>query len=111
MGPYGSQNFKMLLLPQFLSNFKIILLLQFSSNVSQTYEDIGYHGGIQAINFLAIGQVLEILCHIEILTWEAIGNPKMWNILKLAYRRAKHENLGLWVLWFTYVGYFLCPIA
>ena len=28
------------------------LLLQFSSDLSQTYEDIGYHGGIEVVTFL-----------------------------------------------------------
>ncbi len=28
--------------------------------------------------FLAIGQVLKILWHFEILTWESMGKPKMW---------------------------------
>ncbi len=42
IGPYGA------------GNFKTILLLQFSSNVMSANldEDIGYHGGIQAITFL-----------------------------------------------------------
>ena len=33
--------------------------------------------------FLAIGQVLKILWHFEIFTWESMGKPKMWNISKM----------------------------
>ncbi len=39
--------------------------------------------------FLAIGQVLKNLWHFEILTWELMGKPKIWNISKTADRRAK----------------------
>ena len=39
--------------------------------------------------FLAIGQVLKYFWHFEILTWESMGQPKMWNILKTPDRRAK----------------------
>ena len=41
--------------------------------------------------FLAIGQVLQNLCHFEILTLEPMGKPKMWNISKTADRRAKRS--------------------
>ncbi len=39
---------------------------------AKLYEDIDYHGGIQAIT-LAIGQVLNFLWYFEILTWESMG--------------------------------------
>ena len=41
------------------------------------YEDIGWHGGIQAITFLAINQFLKMLCHFEVLTLQSMGKPKM----------------------------------
>ncbi len=37
------------------------------------YENIGYYGGIQAITFLPIGQVLKNLWYFEILTWELVN--------------------------------------
>ena len=43
--------------------------------------------------FLAISQVLKILCHFEILTWESMGKPKMWNISKTANPRAKWTKI------------------
>ncbi len=67
-------------------------------------EDICYHSGIQAVTFL--GQVLNKLCHFDILTWESMGKPKMWNISKTADRRAKRTKI--WdsgVLQCIYVGY------
>ncbi len=45
--------------------------------------------------FLAIGQVLKILWHFEILTLESMGKPKMWNISKAANHRAKWNKI--WV--------------
>ncbi len=44
--------------------------------------------------FLAIGQVLKILWHFQILTWELVGKPKMCNISKKANRRAKIWDAG-----------------
>ncbi len=58
------------------------------------YEDIGYHGGIQAVTFvsnrpmatmveyrrlllLGIGQYLKMLWYFEILIWGSMGEPKM----------------------------------
>ncbi len=43
--------------------------------------------------FLAIGEVLKILWHFKILTWESMGKPKMWNISKTAIRRAKRTKI------------------
>ncbi len=43
--------------------------------------------------FLAIGQVLTILWHFEILKWESMGKPKMWNISTTANRSAKRTKL------------------
>ena len=81
-GPYGTGNFKML------------LLLQFSSDVSQTlwghwlpWWNTGY-----LLPFLAIGQFLKKFWHFEILTWESVWKPKMWNISKTVYRRAKRTK-------------------
>ena len=56
----------------------------------ELHEAIGYSGGIQAIIlFFAIGQVLKILWHLEILTWEPMGKySKMCNIFKAAGRSA-----------------------
>ena len=57
-------------------NFKTLPLMQFFPMIAKLHVDIGYHGGIQAIGvlfFLPIGQVLTILQHFEILTWESMG--------------------------------------
>ena len=43
--------------------------------------------------FLAISQVLKILWHIEILTWESMEKPTMWNISKMANHRAKRRKI------------------
>ncbi len=41
------------------------------------YENIGYHGGIQAVTFLGNRPSFTNLWHFEILTWESMGKPKM----------------------------------
>ena len=75
---------------------------------AKLYEDIGYHGGIQAMwntgYFLAIIQVLKILLHVEILTWKSMGKPKMWNISKTSDHRAKW--MKIWDSGYYSVGYF-----
>ena len=43
--------------------------------------------------FVAIGQVLTILWHFEILTWGVNGKPKMWNISKTADHRVKRTKI------------------
>ncbi len=48
-------------------------------------------GECRLLVFLAIGHVLSNLWHFEFLTLESMGKPKMWNILKMADRRAKRE--------------------
>ena len=53
--------------------------------------------------FLAIGQVLKILWHFEILTWESMGKPKMWNISKTANRRAKRTKIWDWESYSAYM--------
>ena len=55
---------------------------------AKLYEDIGYHGGIEAITFLGNWPSLKFFCHFEILTCESMGKPKVW-ISKMANRRAK----------------------
>ena len=49
---------------------------------TKLYEDIGDHGGIQSIT--SLGQKkkksAKKMLHFEILTWESMGKPKMWNI-------------------------------
>ncbi len=45
-GPFGA------------GNFTTLLFLQFSSDLSQTYEDLGSHGGIQAISVVKIFKTL-----------------------------------------------------
>ena len=57
------------------------------------YENIGWYGGREAITFLAIGQVLTLLWHFEILTWESMGKPETWSISKTVDRRAKWTNI------------------
>ncbi len=52
----------------------------------------------KVINVLMICQKLKILWHFEMLTWESMGNPKMFNILKAAVRRAK--QMKIWVSWY-----------
>ncbi len=69
-------------------------------------------GECRLIRFLASGQVLQNLWYFEILTYEPMGNPKMWNISKTVDRRTKRTKM--WdsgVLQCTFVGYFGCPIA
>ncbi len=43
--------------------------------------------------FLAIDQGLKILWHFEILRLKSMGKPKMWNIAKMADRRAKWTKI------------------
>ncbi len=45
------------------------------------------------MDILAICQKLQILWHFEILTWESMGKPKLWNISKTADRRAKRTKI------------------
>ncbi len=52
---------------------------------SKLYENIAYHGGMQAITLLAnrpnlFTKKLQNLWHFETLTLESTGKPKMWNI-------------------------------
>ena len=75
-GLYGAGNFKSLLLLQFVSNLSFIM----HKAVIRVYK---------VMNILAICQKLKILWHFEVLTWESMGEPKMWNISKTADRRAK----------------------
>ena len=65
----------------------------FNQMWSKLYQDVAYHGGIQAITFLVINQVLQNLWHFELLTWESVGKPKMWNISKMAGRTASEEKI------------------
>ncbi len=46
-------------------------------------------GKCRLLLILAIGQVLQILWYIEILTLESMGKPKLWNISKTGDCRAK----------------------
>ncbi len=57
------------------------------------FEDIDYHGRIQAITFLGNRPSFKKMWYFDILTWESMGKPKMWNITKTAYRRAKRTKL------------------
>ena len=50
-------------------------------------------GEYRLLLFLAIGQVLKIIWHFEILTWESMGKPEIWNILKTADRRVKTDKI------------------
>ncbi len=59
--------------------------------ISSKPYDIGYRDG-KSITFVAIGQVLKMLWHFEILRW-VNGKPKMWNISKTADRRAKRTKI------------------
>ncbi len=60
------------------------------------YEDItsSCHGGIQAVTFLGYRPSFNKFVALEILTWESMGKPKMWNISKTATRRVKWPNFG-----------------
>ncbi len=40
-------------------------------------ENIGYHGGIQAITFLGNRPSFKNFVALEILTWESMGKPKI----------------------------------
>ena len=75
--------------------FKTLLLLQFSSDASQTlwehylpWWNTGYHFSWQLAKFFQ-----KKIWHFEILTWESIGKPKMWNISKTSDRRAKRTKI------------------
>ncbi len=57
---------------------------------AKLYEDIGCHGGIQAITSLGNRPSSKMLWHFEISTWE---NCKMCNILKTAHRRVKRMKI------------------
>ena len=74
-GPYGAGNFKTLLLQQFLSD-PIQTLLGYCL----PWENAGcYSSSWQSAN----------LWHFEILTWESMEKPKMWNISKTGDPRVK----------------------
>ena len=45
------------------------------------------------LHFLAIGRVLQLLWHFEILTLQSMGKPQMCNISKTADRRAKRAKI------------------
>ena len=68
------------------------------------------------ITFLAIGQVLSILWHFEILTSGQLENRIMCNILKTAYHRTKQIKIWDSMAICAYVhklhmwGYFACLI-
>ena len=49
--------------------------------------------GIRKLKVIKICQKLKILWHFEILTWASMKNPKMCNVLKTAYRRAKRTKI------------------
>ncbi len=51
-------------------------------------------GEYKVMDILAICQKFKILWHFEILTWESMGKPKMWNILKTADRGVKRMKFG-----------------
>ncbi len=55
--------------------------------------------GYRLLLFLANNQVVKILWHFEISTWESMGKPKMWNtsIWKMANRRVK--QMKIWESW------------
>ncbi len=79
MGPYGSKNFK-------------TLLLLFSSDLNQ-------NEGIKSyVTYWRSTKNLNILWHFEILTCESMGKTKMCNILKTADRGAKGTKVGLGIL-------------
>ncbi len=48
---------------------------------------------VEYLLFLAVGQVLKILWHFEILIWESIGKTKMLNNLKTGDRSAKKMKI------------------
>ncbi len=82
-GPYGSQNFKML--PRLPANIHPI-----SSNLMRTL----FITGIQAITFLAIGQVLKMFVALGKSNMGVNGESnKMCNALKKADRRAKQKKI------------------
>ena len=59
------------------------------------YVDITCYGGIRAITFLAISQVLKFLCHFQILTWESMGKSLTVQYLENRWCTAKRiKNLG-----------------
>ncbi len=81
-GPYGS------------GYFKRLLFLQFYPISIKLYEGIGHHGEIQAVIFLGNRPSFKILWHFAILIYGTQWkNPKMFNILKTADRRAKRMKI------------------
>ncbi len=60
---------------------------------AKLYDDIGYHGGIQAITFLGNRPSLKASWHFETLTLESMGKANMWNISKMADHRAKQPKM------------------
>ncbi len=55
-------------------------------------------GEYKVMDILAICQKLKIVWHFEIVTWESMGKPKVWNISKTANRRAKRTKM--WDSWY-----------
>ncbi len=60
---------------------------------AKLYEDISYHGGIQAITFHGNWPSFKKIMALQILTWESMGKSKMWNISKTSNRRAKRTKI------------------
>ncbi len=58
---------------------------------SKLYENIAYHGGMQAVTLL--GNRPSFTKCMALLTLESMGKPKMWNISKTADRRAKRTKI------------------
>ncbi len=108
-GPYGSaNNSKRLTPPPVLNwlqqNFMRILItmqeykllhfltvfIQFQSNL---VTNILVMGEYRLLHFLSICQLLNILWHFEVVTWQSMGSPKMWNISRTFNHRAKQTKI------------------
>ena len=117
MRPYGSQNWKTLL-PQSLLNFTWFFSPMSSQSYFWNFEILnfydffscsltwGSYGGNEFLpspssqsyffRFFKIC-IFQIVVKLRILTWESMGNHKMWNILKTDGRRAKWNKI--WDSW------------
>ncbi len=72
---------------------------------AKRFEDIGYHGEIQAITFLGNPPSFKNFVAFEILTWEPMGKSPRCGISWKWLIVEQNKSLELWVLGNTYVRY------
>ena len=89
----------------------MLLLLQFPCHLIQTLRTFATTVEHRLSHLFAIGKVLNILWHFEILTWQSEGKLLKYAITwKWLIVERNGWKMGFAVLGGAYVGYFSCPI-